>query len=150
MRGRRANPWLAVALLAAGCMFHGSVHVLRPDPAPAFTADDEAAARSAVARIARAADFSETATPESLSADPASPYRWIAAFSGEGSEQDTVRIAVGLRKDGREIRVAVSDSARGTPRELMQAPADEYVRRLMETPTRQARAMEKLLEDRPA
>ena len=51
-------------------------------------------------------------------------------------------------------RIAVMNQGRlvqvGTPRELLRAPADEYVRRLMETPTRQARVVEALLEDRPA
>jgi osmoprotectant transport system ATP-binding protein len=48
-------------------------------------------------------------------------------------------------------RIAVMHEGRlvqvGTPRELMHAPADEYVRRLMETPARQARAVEALIED---
>ena len=45
--------------------------------------------------------------------------------------------------DGRLIQI-------GTPRELLQSPADEYVRRLMDTPTRQARVVDALLEDSPA
>ena len=50
------------------------------------------------------------------------------------------RIAV--MNDGRLIQV-------GTPRELLRSPADEYVRLLMETPTRQARIVDGLLaEDR--
>ena len=51
------------------------------------------------------------------------------------------RIAV--MNDGRLIQI-------GTPRELLQSPADEYVRRLMETPTRQARVVDALFEDSPA
>jgi osmoprotectant transport system ATP-binding protein len=51
-------------------------------------------------------------------------------------------------------RIAVMSHGRlvqvGTPRELLRAPADEYVRLLMETPTRQARVVDALLEDRPA
>ncbi len=51
-------------------------------------------------------------------------------------------------------RIAVLHEGRlvqiGTPRELLQSPADEYVRRLMETPTRQARLVDALIEDRPA
>ncbi len=50
-------------------------------------------------------------------------------------------------------RIAVLHEGRlvqiGTPRELLQSPADEYVRRLMETPTRQARLVDALIEDRP-
>ena len=38
----------------------------------------------------------------------------------------------------------------GTPRELLRFPADDYVRQLMETPTRQARIVDRLLEDSPA
>ena len=51
------------------------------------------------------------------------------------------RIAV--MNDGRLIQI-------GTPSELLRAPADEYVRRLMETPTRQARVVDQLLADSPA
>jgi len=51
-------------------------------------------------------------------------------------------------------RIAVMNEGRliqiGTPRDLLRAPADEYVRRLMETPTRQARAVDALLEAGPA
>jgi osmoprotectant transport system ATP-binding protein len=48
-------------------------------------------------------------------------------------------------------RIAVMNEGRliqvGTPRELLRSPADEYVRQLMETPTRQARIVDALLED---
>jgi osmoprotectant transport system ATP-binding protein len=48
-------------------------------------------------------------------------------------------------------RIAVMNEGRliqvGTPRELIRFPADDYVRQLMETPTRQARIVETLLED---
>ncbi len=51
-------------------------------------------------------------------------------------------------------RIAVMHEGRlvqiGTPRELLRSPADDYVRQLMETPTRQARVVDALLEDRPA
>ena len=51
-------------------------------------------------------------------------------------------------------RIAVMQEGRlvqiGTPRELLRSPADDYVRRLMDTPTRQARVVDSLLEDRPA
>jgi osmoprotectant transport system ATP-binding protein len=51
-------------------------------------------------------------------------------------------------------RIAVMNEGRliqvGTPRELLRFPADEYVRQLMETPTRQARIVDTLLEDNPA
>ena len=50
------------------------------------------------------------------------------------------RIAV--MNDGRLVQI-------GTPRELLQSPADEYVRRLMETPTRQARVLDALIENSP-
>jgi len=47
-------------------------------------------------------------------------------------------------------RIAVLQSGRlvqlGTPRELVLQPADEYVERLMDTPRRQARAVDDLLE----
>jgi osmoprotectant transport system ATP-binding protein len=46
------------------------------------------------------------------------------------------RIAV--MKEGRLVQV-------GTPRELLAAPADEYVERLLDTPRRQARAFDELL-----
>jgi osmoprotectant transport system ATP-binding protein len=36
----------------------------------------------------------------------------------------------------------------GTPRTLLQAPADDYVRQLMDTPMRQARLVDTLLEER--
>jgi osmoprotectant transport system ATP-binding protein len=49
------------------------------------------------------------------------------------------RIAV--LHDGRLVQV-------GTPRELLQYPEDDYVRQLMETPTRQARIVDALLEER--
>ena len=48
-------------------------------------------------------------------------------------------------------RIAVLNEGRlvqvGTPRELLRLPADDYVRQLMETPTRQARVVDTLLED---
>jgi osmoprotectant transport system ATP-binding protein len=48
-------------------------------------------------------------------------------------------------------RIAVMNEGRlvqiGTPRELLQQPADAYVRQLMETPMRQARAVDTLLEE---
>jgi osmoprotectant transport system ATP-binding protein len=48
-------------------------------------------------------------------------------------------------------RIAVMHGGRlvqiGTPSELLRAPADDYVRRLMETPTRQARVVDRLLAD---
>ena len=51
-------------------------------------------------------------------------------------------------------RIAVMQEGRlvqiGTPRELLRSPADDYVRRLMDTPTRQARIVDSLLEDSPA
>ena len=51
-------------------------------------------------------------------------------------------------------RIAVMHEGRlvqiGTPRELLLSPADEYVRSLMETPTRQARVVDALLEESPA
>ena len=51
-------------------------------------------------------------------------------------------------------RIAVMHEGRlvqiGTPRELLRSPADDYVRQLMETPTRQARIVDALLEDSPA
>ncbi len=51
-------------------------------------------------------------------------------------------------------RIAVMNEGRlvqiGTPRELLRSPSDEYVRRLMDTPTRQARVVDALLEDSPA
>lgn len=50
-------------------------------------------------------------------------------------------------------RVAVMHGGRlvqvGTPRELLRQPADAYVRRLMETPTRQARFVDGLLAEPP-
>lgn len=46
-------------------------------------------------------------------------------------------------------RIAVMDAGRllqvGTPRELLSSPADEVVRRMLETPRRQAAAVEALL-----
>ena len=49
-------------------------------------------------------------------------------------------------------RIAVINGGRlvqvGTPRELLQAPADDYVRQLMDTPMRQARLVDTLLEGR--
>jgi osmoprotectant transport system ATP-binding protein len=51
-------------------------------------------------------------------------------------------------------RIAVINAGRliqvGTPRELLRYPADDYVRQLMETPTRQARIVDALLEDHRA
>jgi osmoprotectant transport system ATP-binding protein len=48
-------------------------------------------------------------------------------------------------------RIAVLSEGRlvqvGTPRELLRSPADDYVRQLMETPTRQAQFVDTLLED---
>ncbi|MEW6272955.1 MAG: ATP-binding cassette domain-containing protein [Thermodesulfobacteriota bacterium] len=50
-------------------------------------------------------------------------------------------------------RIAVMDAGRlvqvGTPRELMLRPATDYVRRLMDTPRRQASAVEALLGEGP-
>ena len=47
-------------------------------------------------------------------------------------------------------RIAVMNEGRlvqiGTPRELLQAPADDYVRQLMDTPMRQARLVDTLIE----
>ena len=51
------------------------------------------------------------------------------------------RIAV--MNDGRLVQI-------GTPRQLLRAPADDYVRRLMDTPTRQAKVVDALMEDGPA
>ena len=48
------------------------------------------------------------------------------------------RIAV--MSDGRLVQI-------GTPSELLRLPANDYVRRLMETPTRQARIVDSLLKD---
>ena len=49
-------------------------------------------------------------------------------------------------------RIAVMNEGRlvqvGTPRTLLQAPADDYVRQLMDTPMRQARLVDALLEGR--
>jgi osmoprotectant transport system ATP-binding protein len=49
-------------------------------------------------------------------------------------------------------RIAVLNEGRliqvGTPRELLLAPADDYVRQLMDTPMRQARIVDTLLEGR--
>jgi osmoprotectant transport system ATP-binding protein len=51
-------------------------------------------------------------------------------------------------------RIAVMHEGRlvqiGTPRELLRSPADDYVRQLMETPTRQAKVVDALLEGSPA
>jgi osmoprotectant transport system ATP-binding protein len=51
-------------------------------------------------------------------------------------------------------RIAVMNGGRliqvGTPRTLLQAPSDDYVRQLMDTPMRQARLVDTLLEGRPA
>jgi len=51
-------------------------------------------------------------------------------------------------------RIAVMHEGRlvqiGTPQELVRAPADEYVRQLMDTPMRQARLVSALLEARPS
>ena len=51
-------------------------------------------------------------------------------------------------------RIAVMQEGRlvqiGTPRELLRSPADDYVRQLMDTPTRQAKIVDALLEDSPA
>jgi osmoprotectant transport system ATP-binding protein len=48
-------------------------------------------------------------------------------------------------------RIAVLNEGRlvqmGTPRELLRSPADDYVRHLMETPTRQARIVETLVAE---
>ena len=49
------------------------------------------------------------------------------------------RIAV--MHDGRLVQI-------GTPGELLRSPADEHVRRLMETPTRQAQIVDRLLAER--
>jgi osmoprotectant transport system ATP-binding protein len=50
-------------------------------------------------------------------------------------------------------RIAVLNEGRlvqiGTPRELLRSPANDYVRQLMETPTRQARVVDALLEAGP-
>jgi osmoprotectant transport system ATP-binding protein len=46
---------------------------------------------------------------------------------------------VGVMQDGRLVQI-------GSPRELILQPADEYVERLMDTPRRQARAVDDLLE----
>ncbi|MGH9350296.1 MAG: ABC transporter ATP-binding protein [Vicinamibacterales bacterium] len=47
-------------------------------------------------------------------------------------------------------RIAVMNEGRliqvGTPRELLQAPSDDYVRQLMDTPMRQARLVDTLIE----
>jgi len=48
-------------------------------------------------------------------------------------------------------RIAVMDAGRlvqvGTPRELVRSPASAYVEQLMDTPRRQAGAVDELLED---
>jgi osmoprotectant transport system ATP-binding protein len=45
---------------------------------------------------------------------------------------------IGVMKEGRLVQV-------GTPRELLAAPADDYVERLLDTPRRQARAFDELM-----
>ena len=45
---------------------------------------------------------------------------------------------IAVMKEGRLVQV-------GTPRELLAAPADEYVERLLDTPRRQARAFDELM-----
>lgn len=47
---------------------------------------------------------------------------------------------IGIMRDGELVQI-------GTPRELLHAPADEYVRQLIETPMRQARIVDDLLAD---
>jgi hypothetical protein len=122
---RRAAVLLILALFSAGCMFSANVRVEQRDGAPSFDRDDEAMARAVVVRVARGADFREVDLPDTLADRPSSPYRWIVSLSGEGFEQDTVRVLVGLRNDGREIRVVVSDSTRGTPRSPTQRLIDD-------------------------
>ena len=48
---------------------------------------------------------------------------------------------IGVMNDGRLVQI-------GTPSELLHKPADDYVRRLMETPTRQAQVVDRLLAER--
>ena len=48
---------------------------------------------------------------------------------------------IGVMNDGRLIQI-------GPPAELLRRPADDYVRQLMETPTRQAQAVDRLLAER--
>jgi len=47
---------------------------------------------------------------------------------------------IGVMSNGRLVQV-------GSPRDLLRHPADNYVRQLVETPTRQADAIERLLQD---
>lgn len=46
---------------------------------------------------------------------------------------------IGIMRDGKLIQI-------GTPRDLLQSPADDYVRQLIETPMRQAQVVDALLE----
>jgi osmoprotectant transport system ATP-binding protein len=48
---------------------------------------------------------------------------------------------IGVMNDGALVQI-------GTPGELLRRPADDYVRRLMETPTRQAQVVDRLLSER--
>ena len=50
---------------------------------------------------------------------------------------------IGIMRDGKLIQI-------GTPRDLLRSPADDYVRQLIETPMRQARVVDALLEDASA
>ncbi|NQW05198.1 MAG: ATP-binding cassette domain-containing protein [Acidobacteria bacterium] len=50
---------------------------------------------------------------------------------------------IGIMRDGKLIQI-------GTPRDLLHAPVDDYVRQLIETPMRQARIVDALLEDTSA
>lgn len=120
---------LGLVLLFAGCYVHGTfLSVTRADPAAPFTAREQETARAIVVELGRAAGFWETDAAKKLAARPSSsPYVDFVSLGAPGGnrEQRSVTILGSLRKDHREIRIAVGDDARGDLLPAAQQMVDE-------------------------
>jgi hypothetical protein len=120
MKTRLIALWVASALALGGCSYIHvtSLSVTRADSAPSFTREEQDTARAIVTETCSAAGFWETDTAQTLSNSPSSwPYVWFVSFGAPGGrvEQRSVTISGEMRKDRREIRISVGDSARGEP-----------------------------------
>jgi hypothetical protein len=116
---RRLAACVGSALLLGGCYTYGAnVSIVRPDPAPSFTQQEQETAKAITLRIGRAAGFWETDVAEKLSADPmSSPYLWFVSLGAPGGDPERRHVSIlgMVRKDRRELQISVGDSTRGDP-----------------------------------
>ena len=118
---KRLASCIAAALLGSSCSFlyGANISVERAQDAPSFSQQEQETARDLVLEVGRAAGLWETDAAEKLSATPSSsPYEHFVSLGAPGGENPDLRSVVvlgGVRNDRREIRISVSDHARGEP-----------------------------------